>query len=125
VAQNPFEGIGRELKRAMEEHGRLLNEEMKRVQVEMRSAMEQMKDEMQRVGEELQRTMEEFHRQRSDPHEWDEIVIVPQPSRAPKKVKAERGKKKPPRKPRGTAAAPVRPRPKPKPLVGGAEAPIE
>ncbi len=54
----------------MEEHGRLLNEEMKRVQVEMHSAMEQMKNEMQRVGAELQRVMEEFHRERSNPRKF-------------------------------------------------------
>jgi hypothetical protein len=125
VAQNPFEGIGRELKRAMEEHGRLLNEEMKRVQVELHSAMEQMKDEMHRVGAELQRAMEEFHRQRSNPNEWDEIVIAPEPIRRSKKVKIVRGKKKPRRRPPGTAAAPVKPRPKPMPLVDGAEAPID
>ena len=125
MAQNPFEGIGRELKRAMEEHGRLLNEEMKRVQVEMHSAMNQMKDEMQRVGAELQRAMEEFHRERSNPSAWDEIVISPEPIRPSKKLKGTRGKKKPRRKPPGTAAAPVKPRPKPMPLVDGAEAPID
>jgi len=50
VANNPFEGISREFKRAIEEHGRLLDEEMNRVQQEVQSAMAQVRDEMQRVG---------------------------------------------------------------------------
>ncbi|HEV8408416.1 MAG TPA: hypothetical protein VGQ34_10830, partial [Sphingomicrobium sp.] len=70
MADNPFEAFGREFKRAMEEHGLHLNEEMKRVHEQMRSAIEQMKGEMERVGVELGRAMEELHREHGSPADW-------------------------------------------------------
>jgi hypothetical protein len=122
VADSPFEGFGREFRRAMEEHGKLLNEEMKRVQAQMQSAMEQMKEEMERVGAELRRAMEQIDRATPNPRDWPrpgpDISPLRKTNKAPKK-------KRPRRKPPGTASAPVTPRPKPKPLVDGAEAPIE
>ena len=123
MANSPFEGFGREFRRAMEEHGKLLNEEMKRVHVQMQSAMEQMKEQMERVGAELQRAMEQIDRATPDAGDWPR----PRPDISPlrKTNRAAPKKKRPRRKPPGTASAPVRPGPKPKPLVDGAEAPIE
>lgn len=103
----------------MEELGTRLNEAMKRVQQELQPAME-------RVGAELQRAMEEFHRQHHAPADLD---IRPTKARrarstAPKPGRPS-GKKRPRRRPPGSAAAPVKPKPKPTPLMDGAEAPLD
>ena len=70
MADNPFESFGREFRRAMEEHGKLLSEEMKRIQAQMQSPMEELKAAMGRVGAELQRAMEELHRRHPNPGDW-------------------------------------------------------
>jgi hypothetical protein len=121
MAQNPFEGLGREFSRAMEEHGRLLNEEMKRIQQQMQPAIELMKEEMERVGAELQRAMKEFHQRSAEAGGYCDAEFKP----VPVSRKAKPPKKRPRRKPPGSASAPVKPRPKPTPLMDGAEAPVE
>ena len=123
MADNPFESFGREFRRAMEEHGKLLNEEMKRIQAQMQSPMEELKAVIGRVGAELQRAMEEFHRRHPNPGDW--LDAGPGVAPLSRKATGPTKKKRPRRKPPGTASAPVKPRPKPKPLVDGAEAPIE
>jgi hypothetical protein len=123
VADNPFESFGREFRRAMEEHGKLLDEEMKRIQAQMQSPMKELKAVMERVGAELQQAMEEFHRRQSDPGDWLDAGAGVAP--LSRKATVPPKKKRPRRKPPGTASVPVKPRPKPKPLMDGAEAPIE
>ena len=103
----------------MEELGTRLNEEMKRVHHELEAAME-------RVGAEVQRAMEEFHRDRHGPARPDKPEKKAR-NRYGARPKPDRpsGKKRPRRKPPGSAAAPVKPKPKPTPLKDGAEAPVE
>ena len=119
MPQHPFEPFGSGFRRAMEELGTRLNEEMKRVHEQMESAME-------RVAAEVQRAMEEFQRNRESP------VAPPKPKRKREptdritpKMRRASGKKPPRRKPPGSAAAPAKPKPKPTPLKDGAEAPVE
>ena len=122
VTDNPFESFGREFRRAMEEHGQLLNEEMKRVQAQIQSPMEELKAAMGLVGAELQRAMEELHRRHPNPGDsLDAGVGVAPLSRRPGYRPERSGHGASP----GTASVPVKPRPKPKPLVDRAEAPIE
>ncbi|HEX5257673.1 MAG TPA: hypothetical protein VFW35_02700 [Sphingomicrobium sp.] len=119
MAENPFENIGREFRQAIEDHAGLFREEMERIREQMHGAMEQMKVEMERVGGELQRAMKEFHGDAPSPPDWfGDRVKADRASRSS-------GRKRPRRKPPGGEPAPVKPRPKPKPLVDGAEAPIE
>ena len=130
VAQDPFEAFGREFKRAMEEHGRQLNEEMKRVHEQMHSAMQRMKEEMDRAGAELQRAMRDFHRERSNYTNSSEVsyqagMRAHAADRTSRRDRSSSKRKRPPRKPRGSVPAPVKPSPKPTPLMDGAEAPIE
>ena len=100
----------------MEELGARLNQEMKRVQHEIAGAMEG-------VATELQRVMEEFHREHGrGPNPLKGLHRV---DRASARARPISKKKRPRRKPQGSAAAPVEPRPKPKPLKDGAEAPID
>ena len=103
----------------MEELGSRLNEEMKRVHHELEAAME-------RVGAEVQRAMEEFHRGPEGPTRADKRRKNARPVH-PTRPKPDRplGKKRPRRRPPGTAAAPVKPKPKPTPLMDGAEAPVD
>jgi hypothetical protein len=112
VADNRFEFFGREFKRAMEEHGQLLNEELKRVSEQMRWAMEPMRAEMERVGAELQRVMQGFHEERGSPADWHEISVtadrVDKPS---KKTKAKTKKKGRRGRRRGDEAASGKARP--------------
>ena len=104
----------------MEELGARLNQEMKRVQHEIAGAMEG-------VATELQRVMEEFHRQHDGgPNPLEAELKGPHRlNRALRPGGPVSKKKRPRRKPPGSAAAPVKPRPKPKPLKDGAEAPID
>jgi hypothetical protein len=101
VAENLFEAFGGELRRAIREHGQLLNEEMKRVQEQMRTATEQMRTEMERVGVELQRVMHEFHKERGSSADWYEVTVeadrveeTPKKPRAKSKRKRGGGKKR-------------------------------
>jgi hypothetical protein len=119
VPESPFEGIARELKRAMEEHAKLFREEMERVREQMHGAMEQMKEEMERAGGELHRAMEGLRSNAPDMPGW--IVEPAKPGRS----RASSKRKRPRRKPPGGEAAPVKPRPKPMPLKDGAEAPVD
>src|SRR6185503_20279247 len=103
----------------MEELGSRLNEEMKRVHHELEAAME-------RVGDEVRRAMEEFHREPEGPMRAGKPQKNARPVHpTPPKPDRPSGKKRPRRRPPGTAAAPVKPKPKPTPLVDGAEAPVE
>jgi hypothetical protein len=103
----------------MEEFATRLNETMKRVQQELQPAME-------RVGAELQRAMEEFQKEHHAPVDLDKRPTRGRRARttSPKPDRPS-GKKRPRRRPPGSAAAPVKPKPKPKPLVDGAEAPLD
>ena len=112
---DPFECALRSLHRALEGHHHLLGRELDRVRREMESTM----DRARRLVEDEQAgfiaMMEEARRRMgrsdwSDPDKWT----------TPRKRR-----RRPPRKPRGTEPAPVKPRPKPTPLMDGAEAPIE
>ena len=105
----------------MEELGTRLNEEMKRVQKQMEGAMEL-------VAAEVQKAMEEFHREHQAADDLDKRPRKPRrtPATAPKPHgRSSTAKKRPRRKPPGSAAAPVKPKPKPKPLKDGAEAPVD
>ena len=103
----------------MEKLGTRLNEEMKRVQREIEGAMGN-------VASELQKAMEEFHRQREGRANFWETDVKPDwPDRKPRRSKPVSKKKRPRRKPPGSATAPVKPKPKPKPLKDGAEAPVD
>jgi len=103
----------------MEELGTRLNKEMKRVQREIEGAMEG-------VAAELQRAMEEFRRQHEGrPGFWDTDIRTDRAVRTARKAKPASKKKRPQRKPPGSATAPVKPKPKPKPLKDGAEAPVD
>lgn len=125
MAQNPFEIFGREFRRAMEEHGDLLHEQMKRVREELESAMEQMRDEMERVGAEIQRAMDEFHQEHFHVDPFEPAMKPARPKQPRRKAKPVAKKRRPRRKPPGAATAPVKPKPKPTPLMDGAEAPVE
>jgi hypothetical protein len=125
VAQNPFEIFGREFRRAMEEHGDLLHEQMNRIRGELESAMERMRDEMERVGVEIQRAMDEFHQEHFHSDPLDRPMKQARAARPRRKEKAVVKKRRPRRKPPGAATAPVKPKPKPTPLKDGAEAPVE
>ena len=120
MAEHPFEPFGSEFRRAMEELGARLNQEMKRVQHEIAGAMEG-------VATELQRVMEEFHREHGGgPNPLKaELKKLDRVDRALRPGRPVAKKKRPRRRPPGSAAAPVRPKPKPKPLKDGAEAPID
>jgi hypothetical protein len=81
---------------------------------------------MERVGAEVQRAMEEFQRERQGSADFDKRPPKARRARATSpKPDRPSGKKRPRRKPPGSAAAPVKPKPKPKPLKDGAEAPID
>ena len=94
MAENPFEAFGREFRRAIQDHGELLNEEMKRVQEQVHSAMEQMRTEMEKVGEELQRVMRSFHEERGDASNWYEICVTADRVDEPPPKKSRKTKKK-------------------------------
>ena len=119
MAEHPFEPFGTEFRRAMEELGTRLNEEMKRVQQQLDGAME-------RVAAEVQQAMEEFQREREGPVRPDRPRRKREPvDRISPKMRRASPKKRPRRKPPGSAAAPVKPKPKPTPLKDGAEAPVD
>jgi hypothetical protein len=119
VPEHPFEPFGSEFRRAMEEFGTRLNEEMKRVQREIEGAVGG-------VAAELQRVMEELHRERDDrPNFWETAVNADRDDRTARRAKPVSKKKRPRRRPPGSATAPVKPKPKPTPLKDGAEAPVE
>jgi exonuclease VII small subunit len=109
--EDPFEEAGKEFRRAMEQHARHMREEMDRAREEMRKAMNQCRADLARA--EFERQMEEA-RAHFNPRDggWPDWM----PSRK---------QRRPRRKPPGGEPAPVKPRPNPKPLVDGAEAPIE
>ena len=111
MANNPFEFFGREFKRAMEDHGQLLNEEMKRVSEQMHLAMEQMRTEMERVGVELQRAMQGFHEERGSPADWCEINVTADRVDKPSKKKAKPKKKGRRGRRRGDEAGSIKARP--------------
>jgi hypothetical protein len=121
VSQNPFEGVARELRRAIEEHGRLFSEEMKRIQEQIQPAMESLKGEMERARAEFRRAIQNRQGQTADRSDRFDTRFKPVASRGANSPP----KKRPPRKPPGSATAPVKPRPKPTPLMDGAEAPVE
>lgn len=103
----------------MEELGNRLNEEMKRVQKQIEGAMEV-------VGAEVQKAMEEFQRERQGPASPDKPRRKREPlNEITPKMRRASAKKRPRRKPPGSAAAPVKPKPKPTPLKDGAEAPVD
>src|SRR5690348_1770118 len=103
----------------MEELGTRLNEEMRRVQKQVEGAMEL-------VAAEVQKAMEEFQRERQAPAKPDKPKRKREPlSEITPKMRRASSKKRPRRKPPGSATAPVKPKPKPKPLKDGAEAPVD
>ena len=119
MPESPFEGIARELKRAMGEHAQLFRQEMERIRQQMDGAMGQMKEEMERARGELHRAMEGLRYKAPDLPGWVDEPLKPGRSRASSK------RKRPRRKPPGGEMAPVKPRPKPTPLKDGAEAPVD
>ena len=110
--EDPFDEAGKEFRRAMDQHARRMREEMDRAREEMRTAMDQCRADIEDARAEFERQMEDA-RAYFNPRDggWPDWM----PSR----------KRRPRRKPPGGEPAPVKPRPNPKPLVDGAEAPIE
>jgi hypothetical protein len=111
--EDPFDEASREFRRAMEQHARRMREEMDRAREEMRNAMDRARAEKEEARAEFERQMEQT-RAHFNPRDggWPDWM----PSR----------KRRGPRRRRpGGEPAPVKPRPNPKPLVDGAEAPIE
>lgn len=112
--EDPFERAGKDFKRMMEKHAARMRDEMQRAAAEMRAAMDRARAEMERARDEFQRQMNEArHRDPDGPTSLDELL------------RSGRRSSKRRRPPRGGEPAPVKPRPKPKPLVDGAEAPVD
>ena len=99
----------------MEEHARVLREQMERAREHMHAAMKQARDDMERARTEFEDMMARTRRNFELHPDWPR----PEDFTGPPK------RRRRPRRPRGGELAPVKPKPKPKPLVDGAEAPIE
>lgn len=113
MPDNPFEDFGEEFRRAMEAHARIMREQMERARKQMHAAMQQAHEDFERARAEFEEMMAQARRDMAAG--WS----------ARDDGKSAPKRRRPPRRPRGGEPAPVKPRPKPKPLVDGAEAPIE
>lgn len=115
--QDPFGSARKEFKRAFEKHARRLREQMELARTQMQQAMQEHRADMDRHRAEFELEMEKA-REYMQTRGW-ERVFKSTPRGRPS------AKRRPRKRPPEAEFGPVEPRPKPKPLMDGAEAPIE
>ena len=103
MSEDSFEEFWRDLDRARAQHRRAID----RALGEIQDAIAQAQAEMREARREFRRKIDRTRR------EVDKLRNRPGPTKRPR------------RRPDGGELEPVEPKPKPKPLVGGAEAPLE
>ena len=118
VDKDPFGSARKQFERAFENHARRLREQIELARAQMHQAMEAHRSDMERHRAEFEREMEKA-RENMETRGWERAFKST--SHGPSSSKRRWRRRRPPEPEFG----PVKPRPNPKPLMDGAEAPIE